>query len=481
MATGKRLLAGAGWTYGSQLTIVVLQFAYAAITSRTLNSSAFGAYAIALSVTSLITLLSTAGLGQTAGRMESVENKRTEALATYALILGTIGAAFTYVTAWFWTNLWSAPEALGTVQLFSIGAFIAPALGLVQGLGQRLGKFRALALISLTANVLGMGVGVLLVIWLRVPEALVVFPLATQVICLIASWTLVKDVLRRFGRVGHAKDDVAFSWKLTVSSVMAYGVGNILRIATSRILGVSALGQWNRAEVLSSVPFQQAQAAMISAIYPEFRHDIQNSNRAGRVWSDLLALVAWCVLPIGALGATLTPYAIPIIFGPGWDLAAQIAPVLCIAGALQIFTTLLASAVEALGKFRWVWFTQCLLLVLQVVGVALIVVFPTIWVPIFALIATNILRHGVHIVLCARAGYIRPLYLIRAYGQALLFSAAVALVARGTTTAIDLALVGSAWWSLAAVAIAGVPTAILLVFRNRFPPVALGQKYGLLR
>tara|TARA_B100000378_G_C17778235_1_gene319307 strand:- start:28 stop:519 length:492 start_codon:yes stop_codon:yes gene_type:complete len=161
-------------------------------------------------------------------------------------------------------------------------------------------------------------------------------------------------------------------------------------------------------------------------------------------------------------------------------MAAAIAPLLCIAGALQIVSTLLASAVEALGRFAWVWLTQAVLIALQVAVVLVLIRFPSIWTVVVALIVTNVVRHAAHIWLCARAGYVSVVRLLRAYGLVVLASIAVAALTWLVLYLFRAAIEQSWAWSIAAIAVLGLCSAVLWLFRDKLPPVVLARRYGIL-
>lgn len=480
MGVGRTLAHGAAWTYGSQIVIVLLQFAYASVTTRHLSDQAFGAYAVALSVTGFVSLLSSGGVGQSVGRMTELEPARLHGLITYATGLGILAAGIVWATAPLWVLIWDAPSALGPIQWFSLSAAFAPMLGFATGYIRRIGRFRLLAIFTLISNVLGMAVGVVAVLTWGNPESLLVFPLIAQVATLVVALLLSDRRHLGIGRIEAAKSDVAFSWRVTVASLFSYGIGNIVKIGSSRVLGPDTIGQWNRADVLSAVPFQQVQAALIPVIYPEFRHDVDGSHRTRAVWTDMLTLVAWLVIPTAGAAAVIIPAVLPVLFGSGWQLAIALSPWICAAAAIQVVSTLLASAVEALGKFKWIWWTQGLLLLIQVAAVIAISLTSNIAPAMVALILTMVAQHAVYLYLCEANGYLDSRVLLKRYAVVLLISGAAYGVAWALLWFAESLFAVSPFWSLAtAVPLAGVCFVVWTV-RRRLPPVVLARKYGLL-
>lgn len=471
----RRLASGAAWTYGSQLIAVVAQFGYAAVTSRLVGPEQFGVYAITLAITALVTLIATGGLGQTVGRMHELDRGTIRGLFTLALLLGLLSAAALGLPAALWAALWSTPSATPAVAVMAISAFTAPFFGLVTGLVRRLGRFRQLALQQLVGTLLGMAIGVVAVFASRTDIALLVSPILAQLLTTVfCGWSARSFV--GFGSLRSAVSELGFSARLTVASLLSYGVGNVTRIVATSVLGPSAIGYWNRAEVVSIIPLQQVQTALIQTIYPEFRHDREGTGRARRVWTDLLIVVGWALMIVAALGSVAVPPLVLILLGPQWAVAQTLVPLLMFAGAVQAVGTILASAIEAIGRFRWVWITQIALLVLQALIAASIVLTHSLVVSVAGILVTSVVRQVWQGVLCARHGYVDGRRLLRS-------SAAVAVCTVGgyLLLAALLALVGATLLNTALVVLVVVVAALAL--RRpilRLPVPRLVAEYGLL-
>ena len=469
-ASARRLASGAAWTYGSQLVAIVAQFGYAAVTSRLVDPGQFGIYAITLAITALVTLIATGGLGQTVGRMQVVEPMTIRALCTLALLLGLASAAVLGLAAPLWAALWSTPAATPSIAVMAISAFTAPFYGLVTGLVRRLGQFRLLAGQQLAGTLAGMAAGVGAVLVLRSDVSLLVSPILAQLLTTVfCSWS-ARSYLG-LGRLRSAMAELAFSARLTVASLLSYGVGNIPRIVATNVLGASAIGYWNRAEVVSIIPFQQVQTALIQTIYPEFRHDRDDAERARRVWTDLLVVTGWGMMIIAAVGALAVPPLVLILLGPQWGVARTLVPVLMFAGAVQAVGTILASAIEAIGRFRWVWATQIVLLVLQILIAASIVVTRSLFITVLGILLTSTVRQIWQGALCSRHGYVDGRRLIRSS-----LTASALTVGAWATLMLVLHLIGP---TLLNTALCLLAVAVLLVLLRR--PISRTSVFQLMR
>ncbi|WP_442544872.1 oligosaccharide flippase family protein [Arthrobacter sp. KN11-1C] len=459
---------------------VVVQFFYAAVTSRAVSPSGFGAYAIALTVTGLISLLSSGGLGQTVSRMLEIDRYRIRALVGYALILGAVSGTVLLLSAPLWASLWGAEAASEPIRWLTISASLSPLVGLATGLMARTGKFRRLAVITALSNIIGMAIGAIAVIVWHSASSLVVSASLAQLFILIGAMLGTDRQLFGFANLRGGRKDISYSGKLVSTSMLSYLTGNIVKFTLARGIDPSILGHWNRAEVLTLIPMQQVQSALIRAVYPEFRHDIEGSSRARTVWTDMLILAAWVSMTLSAIALVLVPPIIPILFGDGWGMAATIAGPLAVVGGLQILATLLGSGVEALGRFRWMVSTEVILILIQVIAAGLILVARDIWVALGALIATNLIRHGWHIFLLSRHGYLDARRLLRHYAIAGGFSTSIALAFWFSLQCIYMTNFSAVYWFLA-ILILIVPVGFYFRIRNKLPAIVVARRYGLIQ
>lgn len=478
MGAARRLLAGAAWIYGAQIVTVVAQFAYAAVTSRLVGPSTFGAYAIALSVSGLVTLLVAGGMAQAVARMPDMESKPLHGLVTFAVLLGIGGAVFTWFTAGLWASLWGDASADSAVQFLALGPLVAPLIALSTTVMRRQGSYRRLATVTLVSNLAGMVVGLVAVAQTRSATALAVSAVTSQLILLVASLLFSNRALWGIGRLGNARHEVVFSANLTAVKVAEYLVGNIMKFSVSRWLGSAYFGHWNRADMLATLPFQQVQNAMLQAVSPEFRHDIETPSRAFRVWTDLLTLVAWLALPVSAVAAVVLPSLVPLLFGAGWDVAGTLTAPLAIAAGLQTISMVLSTAVESLGRFRWMWITSVSLVMFQVAGAFALLVGRNIGIAMAVLLITQLIRQLIQVIQCRNSGYLDTKRLLRNYAVAVAFS----LLCAGIAALIKWCLVGAATQPLLLIAVALLLIIALVALWRNFhllPPYVLAQRYGL--
>ena len=142
-------------------------------------------------------------------------------------------------------------------------------------------------------------------------------------------------------------------------------------------------------------------------------------------------------------------------------------------------SSLLANALEAVGRFKWIYTAQITMVAINVTGAAVAISVKN-WIPIVsALLLAIVMQHCVHVALSARAGYLDLVVLVRHYLAIALTSAIAALVAWGIVRYAANGL-SNAWaWVICAVLLILTGCAAWR-FRLLLPPLRLAKKFGIL-
>ena len=434
----RTLASYTAWMLGAQLGTAVLQFGYAGITSRLVPDTGFGTVAVALSLTALVSLFAQGGLGDAAARMPELAPGKVSYLVLIAIGLGVVAGLLVALLARPWAVLWDVPDAVGPIKLVAVATFLAPLSGLLLGLLRRLGGFRVLAISMVATAAGGMAIGVIAVILSPGPLTLLVSPVASSLLLTVVSLILTRRHWWARPDAGATRADLGFAWRVVGLTMLSYLSGNIGRWSVSRWVGIDTLGQWNRADVLTAIPIEQGRGALTQAVYPEFRHDIGVQSRTRQAWTDYLLLVAWVFFPVAAVLAGAAPIATAILFGPGWGLAAAIAPLVAIRTGIASVETALAGALMSVGRFRLLVPTGIASVAVTAAG-AVVTATTGSWVAaLLGLTAASLVRHLLQVVFTVRQGALDGWSLVRGYLWALVTS----IVLGGATALVSAAILG---------------------------------------
>ncbi|WP_284756194.1 oligosaccharide flippase family protein [Arthrobacter sp. efr-133-R2A-120] len=477
----RSVASGSAWSYGAQIGAIVMQLGYAAITSRLVSAQVFGTYSVALLISNLVAILSVAGLGQSVARSKVVSPEMLRGLGSIALMFGVMAALLISPFAEGWALLWGDESAKNSIVIVGAAALFAPSVGLLSGVLRRDEKFKELAQGTMFSTLAALVISAFLAGITGVPEALIAAPVMTQIFSycffqIAAGWSTLPGRLRR-DLVGH----LSFSWRVSLANLMAYGIENLTRFSVARFVGPSALGAWNRGDVMTTTPFDKLQSAMMQALYPQFRHDVAGSERTRRVWTDILIVVGWVTAPACAFLAGAIPSLVPLILGPGWNFASQIAVVLAIAAGFRGVSIQLASALEALSLFRWIWSTHALLLLVQLVMCFAVFQTSTVWPAVIGCVLVPIVRHGLQVYLCRKAGLLHAFALLKGYLQITIVCIFCALLS-GTASYATITFQLGPLNSFLLLCEATLLTVLgFLLMGRKLPIIVILHRYGLFR
>ena len=457
---------------------MLAQLFYTAFTSRLVSPAAFGAYAVAMATAPLVLLWATAGLGSAAARAAELSEPQVRALATVSLWIGVVAAGIVWLLAEPWSLLWGNPEAVDAIRWSALGVFPAPFLGLLTGLSRRSGKFRQLSMVSTGGGFLGMSIGAACVWYFQSAASLVTLSIVTTAVQSV----LLLWVVGRTARPGPLRLDVIEHLRFGAKVVLANGIGYLTaaspQLALSRGVGAAMLGSWNRAAVITQVPLEMIQNSLVQVIYPEFRHDIGTTNRASRLWVDLLALAAWVMLPLGAVVAAGAYFALPFILGPGWQTAASLAPWVAMTAVANVPVVVLGSALEATGRFGGVWPHRIAALVITVSSAVIALASHSVEPVIAGFLVAPVVSHALQLRYVHRWAIFPVAMLLRVYLKVLFVTAGAGLVTALWLSAI-LVVEGVVFKILLVVGMVLAVGTMLWLARLRLPPVRIARRYGL--
>jgi O-antigen/teichoic acid export membrane protein len=307
--------------------IALLGLIAATLAARLLGPSEYGAYFLALTITSCVAVLfdicvPQAVLTQTNGYLESARTWRRLAVAVAsvaALITGVVAIAFdlTLEGGAMWVILCAAlPATMGsmTPRAFLIAARQLRFVSLVDLVSVLVGNVAAIAALLLTGS-----------LWAAASSQLVIAVI--RWLAFEAAWVRRgRDSLPSHVPLRPATHALFAAMHGTYQSQLAgFAARNGDNLLVSLVLGPVALAQYSRAYSFLIGPLQQAQ----QAITPMAIRDLAVARLTGRA-DDQLRRLASVVIAVGvplALAVSLSgPELVALLLGEEWSTAGQLMP-----------------------------------------------------------------------------------------------------------------------------------------------------------
>lgn len=348
----RRVLRGFAAMSASSFSVMIIQLGYAAVTSRLLEPSAFGAYAVGLSAVTVLGMFSGSAMGQAAARRGSESSVLDRSLLTLSVITGILVAAIIVVAAPGWGVLWGIPDSTWTTRVLAVGTPFAAVAAVLAGVLRRLGRTTVVASWTAVGQVVGIGVGLIVVATTRLPWSLGVASVTGWALtALLLALAVPRDRLKPIVPSSESIDDVLYSAKTAAMNGLRAATYQLPGWAIGRYVGASSLGAFNRAQTLITIPLQSLQRSFNYSLFPELRPS-GPVFRSPRAFTDIMVLIVWAAVVLGSVGFFVAPPFITIVLGPGWEEAAQIAGLAVLLGVVPMVGVPLGSAIEALGWFK---------------------------------------------------------------------------------------------------------------------------------
>lgn len=351
-----RVRRGLAWGFVNSITMRFATMATGIVLARLLTPDAFGAFAVALVIQTI--LINFADLGMSADLVRNSEwLRRTPTVASISLFAGVVlsGAMITGapVLASSLGSQRAAPViAVMSLSLVIAGAGVAPYAKLQREFQQSRYFF-----IVLTSFLLGSGVTIVLITGFKWGAmALAVGKLVEQTcsVCLQFAVTRTKP---RFGfDRSVARSALAFGLPVCGANGLSWLVLNVDYIVVGHTAGTVTLGLYVLAFNMSSWPVNALVQAVRNVALPGFsRLDRASSVRS---FVSSFALVFAAGLLVAALLAPLAHPTVSFVYGARWLRCAGALGVLAVFGAMRVVFDLMATFLIARGGSRPVLLVQ---------------------------------------------------------------------------------------------------------------------------
>jgi lipopolysaccharide exporter len=394
---GSRVRRGLAWSTASNMVLRVGNLVVGIIMARVIAPEAFGVFAIALTVWSILGSLAEFGLGADLVRRDDFE-RHIPTVATMGAVLSAALAVAMFFGSPAIAAAFGSQEATVVVQLMSVPLFLIGLSVVPAALLQRNFRQGKLFVVDGSALVLSTGVMIVLAVAGFGASSLAFGRIAGQLATVVMQYLAV----RRWPKFGWnrvvAREAMSFGLPLALANVVSWSIITVDNLIVARMTGAVELGLYVLAFNVASWPMSVAGQSVRVIALPAFAR-ISSPLRRGRAMAKLSGPI-WSVGALMAIGLMfLAPQLVDVLYGERWAGAAAAIVPLAAFGAFRVVFDLVATYLIACGMTARV-------LVVQIVWVAALV--PAM---IFGIQLGGLAGAGwAHVVIAA--GVVLPAYLV---------------------------------------------------------------------
>lgn len=357
---------------GSKGVTIVLHFAFTFLMARLLTPEDFGIVAMVLAITVFAEVFKDAGLSAAAIQRKALTTAQQSNLfwlnISVGIILTGLIAAAAQPIAWFYDK----EELIPVTLALSLSFFLTSASEQHRARLMRDMRFKPVAAAAVAGMFFRLIVGVYMasagygywaIIWATLAGLLV-----TSAILILSA-----DVRIMFPKTGtDTMSFVSFGARVMVFNGANFFHKNLDKILIGRLLGADALGHYQNAYALAMYPITAIRSAL-NVAFPVLSRLQDDPVQYKLYFLNIVKIISnLSVIPL-MFGVIWGEQLVNLFLGPGWEKAAELFVILCIAGLVHPAGTMREVVLLSLGKdkkyARWGIFNSLAMAAAFVVGI----------------------------------------------------------------------------------------------------------------
>ncbi|MDB5964793.1 MAG: polysaccharide biosynthesis protein [Polaromonas sp.] len=322
---GRRGVAAVKWSALSTAARFGLQLFAQVLLARTLGPEVFGIFAIGMVVLTFSSFVSGFGFSWSLLQRTELLDEDVRFAWTWQVIVGVLTMLAVYLAAPLLASYFREARAEAVIEWLSVACLLSAAAAPATYLLQRDLNFRAVGLIQVFSYAagyeavgvplakMGWGIGALVSAWL-----------VQALVQLVASYAMRPHPVRPLFWYGGAGAAIGTGRAVFFTNIVNWTLNNLDRVLIGRLLNAEALGLYNVAYNLATMP----NTLLLGALQPAFlaagariQHERQ---RLGRAYLQMMATVLVLGLPAFAFLAVVSPDIVHLLYGPRWQEAGWV-------------------------------------------------------------------------------------------------------------------------------------------------------------
>ncbi|NMM05474.1 MAG: lipopolysaccharide biosynthesis protein [Polaromonas sp.] len=366
---GRSGVAAVKWSTAASAGRFALQLLAQVVLARTLGPDTFGIFAIGMIILTFANFVSGFGFSWNLLQRTTLREEDIRFAWTWQCIVGAVTMLGLYLLAPVLADYFREPRAQSVIEWLSLACLLGAAAAPATYLLQRDLNFRAVGLVqvgSYAAGYLAVGIPMALLGWGI--TSLVASWLVQATVVLVASYWLKPHALRPLFWYPDAVSSVGTGRAVFFTNIVNWLLNNLDRVLVGRLLSAEALGLYNMAYNLATLP----NTLLVGALQPAFMAAgarLQNEvQRLGRVYFQMLATIFVLGLPAFVFLALISSDLVRLLYGPQWREAGGVLSILFLAMPAYVVWGLSTPILWNTGRRHYEYALQLPLVGLGVMG-----------------------------------------------------------------------------------------------------------------
>ncbi|QYL23734.1 lipopolysaccharide biosynthesis protein [Mycolicibacterium diernhoferi] len=337
---------------GGQFVRILVQSIGVVVMARILLPEDFGLLAMVIAIIGVGDILRDFGLSAAAVQAADLSVKQRSNLFWLNTLLGGVIGGIAYLASWSIASLYGDPRLVAITQVLAVTFLFNGIAAQFRANLQRSLAFTSLVVAELAGLTTGVAAGIIGGLagwgyWALVFQFVINSAVVMTVLGMTSKW-----LPRGYYRGEETRKFIRFGLDLFGYQLLNYSSKNIDSILIGQQFGATALGYYNRAFQLLTLPLSQIASPLLRVALPvlsKVQADIRTFNiYLAKAQSALLAAMLFLLIALGALAEP----AVEIVLGDEWLPTAELFRILSIAGVFQMLSYPILWGYLALGLTR---------------------------------------------------------------------------------------------------------------------------------
>jgi O-antigen/teichoic acid export membrane protein len=312
-------LRGMKWTLLATVVNVSLQIGYTSIMARLLPPEVFGLVALGLVFIRFALYFSHLGMSRAIVQKQDISKEEIRAAFTYNLLMSSFFLLFFQLAAPYAVFFLKNEQVVLVVRVMAFGFFVEGLASVSMSLLRKEMRFKQLAQFNILSYFLAyIVIGILLAyldwgVW-----ALMIATLSQTVFNGILAYLLVRhSVIPIFGWK-YYKELFGYSSKISVVGILEYIGHSIDTFAVGKFFGDSALGLYNRATFLITLPATYLTDSFAKVLFPSLSKIQKETEKLKGVYLTAILIVGFLVFPLSIGVSIAAEPIVQVLLGDSW-------------------------------------------------------------------------------------------------------------------------------------------------------------------
>jgi O-antigen/teichoic acid export membrane protein len=385
MTSVRRALA---LSFAERYLSIMLALGSNIILARLLTPAEIGMYSVTLAVIGIAQVLRDFGIGNYLIQLKEPSPSQISTAFGMSLLLGGSLFVVVYLLAPWAAAFYNEADMTATMRIASLNFLVLPFCLVPMSLLRRDMQFKRLLYVSLGASIVNFGVTVALAWAGWGANSMAIGSVAMNAATAVGTLLVGERRAICWPSLTHWRPVLSFGGQSAATSVITTISMDANDLVVGKVLGFEPVAMISRAQGLISLFHRDVMGAIRNVALPAY----SNAHRAHEPMAPVVAHSASMVTIVGwtfyGWIGLFSLEAIRLLYGTQWDAAAGLVPLLALAGAISCISTLMPSALIAVGRIDLVTKID---LTLQPLKLALVVVAAVVFKSMTAVVAALLL------------------------------------------------------------------------------------------